>query len=167
MGTTHWQLASIIFSTEKSQFACTEAVHHKCNMKKTCSGPPFETIFLRKQLTTFSRLLFSQKTQPQMFQRVLNTPLGAFLKHFTKFTRLLNYCQAKACNFLKKETLTHVFSCEFCEISENSFCYRTSPVDAFDFTKVLRHLFTDLSRLLLYIVNMIIPNIKTHLNNVK
>ena len=27
----------------------------------------------------------------------------------------------KACNFIKKETLAHVFSCEFCEISKNPF----------------------------------------------
>ena len=28
-------------------------------------------------------------------------------------------CQA--CNFIKKETLAQVFSCEFCEISKNTF----------------------------------------------
>ena len=38
--------------------------------------------------------------------------------------------QAEACNFFKKETLTQVFFCEFCEISKNTFCYRTSLVDA-------------------------------------
>ena len=27
----------------------------------------------------------------------------------------------KACNFIKKEILAHVFSCEFCEISKNTF----------------------------------------------
>ena len=27
----------------------------------------------------------------------------------------------EACNFVKKETLTRVFSCEFCEISKNTF----------------------------------------------
>ena len=27
----------------------------------------------------------------------------------------------KACNFIKKETLAQVFSCEFCEISKNKF----------------------------------------------
>ena len=36
------------------------------------------------------------------------------LKNFAKFTGL-------ACNFIKKETLTQVLSCEFCEISENTF----------------------------------------------
>ena len=34
------------------------------------------------------------------------------------------------CNFIKKETLAQVFSCEFCEISENTFSYRTSLVAA-------------------------------------
>ena len=29
--------------------------------------------------------------------------------------------QAESCNFIKKEVLAQVFSCEFCEISENTF----------------------------------------------
>ena len=29
--------------------------------------------------------------------------------------------QGEACNFIKKETLAHVFSCEFCGISKNTF----------------------------------------------
>ena len=40
--------------------------------------------------------------------------------------------QAWACNFIKKETLAHVFSCEFCEIFRCSFFYRTPPVAAFE-----------------------------------
>ena len=35
-----------------------------------------------------------------------------------------------ACNFIKKETLAQVFSCEFCEISKNTFFYRTPLVVA-------------------------------------
>ena len=38
--------------------------------------------------------------------------------------------QAEACNFIKKEALAQVFSCEFCEISKNTFSYRTPPVAA-------------------------------------
>ena len=34
--------------------------------------------------------------------------------------------QAEA--FIKKETLAQVFSCEFCEISKNTFSYRTPLV---------------------------------------
>ena len=36
----------------------------------------------------------------------------------------------QACNFIKKETLTKVFSCEFYEISKNTFSYWTPPVAA-------------------------------------
>ena len=38
--------------------------------------------------------------------------------------------ESQACNFIKKETLAQVFSCEFCETSRNTFCYRTPPVTA-------------------------------------
>ena len=33
-------------------------------------------------------------------------------------------------NFIKKETLAQVFYCQFCEISKNTFFYRTPPVAA-------------------------------------
>ena len=36
----------------------------------------------------------------------------------------------QACNFIKKETLAMVFSCEFCEISKSTFSYRAPPVVA-------------------------------------
>ena len=53
------------------------------------------------------------------------------LKNFEKFTGK-HLCQglslnkiagwdAEACNFIKKETLAQVFSCEFCEIYKNTF----------------------------------------------
>ena len=32
----------------------------------------------------------------------------------------------QACNFIKKEILAQVFSCEFCEISKNTFLQNTS-----------------------------------------
>ena len=37
---------------------------------------------------------------------------------------------------LLKDTLTQVFSCEFCEISKNTFSYRTPPVAASVFLNV-------------------------------
>ena len=36
-------------------------------------------------------------------------------------TSSLLYCRSQACNFIKKETPVQVFSCEFCEISKNTF----------------------------------------------
>ena len=49
----------------------------------------------------------------------------AVLRNFTKFTgkhlcRSLR-CMPQACNFIKKEALTQVFSCGFCEIFKNTF----------------------------------------------
>ena len=35
-----------------------------------------------------------------------------------------------ACNFIKKESLAQVFSCKFCEISKNTFSYRTAQMTA-------------------------------------
>ena len=34
---------------------------------------------------------------------------------------LLISCRPQACNFITKETLAQVFSCEFCEISKRTF----------------------------------------------
>ena len=48
------------------------------------------------------------------------------LRNFAKFTGK-HLCQGlfisgpKACNFIKKDTLTQVFSCEFCKIFKNTF----------------------------------------------
>ena len=36
----------------------------------------------------------------------------------------------QACNFIKKETLTQMFSCEFCETFKKTFFYRTPLVAA-------------------------------------
>ena len=36
--------------------------------------------------------------------------------------------KTSACNFIKKETVAQVFTCEFCKISKNTFSYRTPPV---------------------------------------
>ena len=38
--------------------------------------------------------------------------------------------KALSCNFIKKETLTQVLSCESCEIFKNTFLHRTPPVAA-------------------------------------
>ena len=36
------------------------------------------------------------------------------------------------CHVIEKETLAQVFSCEFCQISEITFLYRTPPMAASD-----------------------------------
>ena len=59
------------------------------------------------------------------------------LRNIAKFTEkplcqslFLNKVAGAGCNFIKKETLAQLFSCKFCEISKNTFSYRTPPVAA-------------------------------------
>ena len=54
-------------------------------------------------------------------------------------------CKPKAHNFIEKETLAPVSSCEFCKISKNTFSNRTPPVAAsgsilYRYSEVLRGL---------------------------
>ena len=55
------------------------------------------------------------------------------LKNFSKFT-VKHLCLA--CNFIKKETLAQVFSCEFRENFKNTFFNRTPPVAASESGKI-------------------------------
>ena len=84
-------------------------------------------IFLQLRIT-FMNLFYNllkitsscnkQKQPQEMFYKNYK-----FLINFTKFTEK-HLCQSlffKACSFIKKETLTQVFSCEFCETSKNTF----------------------------------------------
>ena len=59
---------------------------------------------------------------------------------------LRNFLWPEACIFIKKETLTQVFFCEFCKISKNTFSKRTPPVAASGFI-VLIYLLSDIIHL--------------------
>ena len=57
------------------------------------------------------------------------------LRNFAKFIgkhlyQSLFFNKVKACNFIKIEALARLFFYEFCEISKNTFSYRTPPVAA-------------------------------------
>ena len=45
----------------------------------------------------------------------------AALRDFAKFTGKHLLIKLQALNFIKRETLAQVFSCELCEISKNTF----------------------------------------------
>ena len=60
----------------------------------------------------------------------------------------------KVVGLLKKETLAQVFSCKFCEISKNTFCYRTPP--GCNFTGCLHYFILLLFRLVLSKYNYLI-----------
>ena len=58
---------------------------------------------------------------------------SSWLEVFCKKGVLRNFAKLtgkQACSFIKKETLAQLFSCEFCEISKNTFSHRTPPMAA-------------------------------------
>ena len=55
-------------------------------------------------------------------------------------TRERSEAVASAYNFIKKETLPHVFSCEFCEISKNTYSNKTLPVAASERWKIVKQI---------------------------
>ena len=65
---------------------------------------------------------FNRSSRPEVFCKKV------VLRNFAEFTGK-HPCQS----LFKKETLAHVFSCEFCKISKNTFVYRTPLVAASDF----------------------------------
>ena len=70
-----------------------------------------------------------------------------------------------ACNFIKKETLAQVFSCEFCEISKNTLFYRTPPEAAPD-PEQIAILIVEVSLLhILYEFHEIKLNVMKHILN--
>ena len=106
--------------------------------------------FCRKPKSSPILSLTFRMSRPEMFCKK-----GVF-RNFTKFTEKHLYQSLffnkvtglgqqlwlEARNFIEKETLVQMFFCEFCEISQNTFLYRTPLVAASDRkTAVLQSLF--------------------------
>ena len=70
--------------------------------------------------------MIDRSSRPELFCK------NGVLRNFAKFTgkHLRQSIFSLQASTIKKETLTQVFSCELCEISKNTFCYRTPPVAA-------------------------------------
>ena len=73
----------------------------------------------------------NRSSRPELFCK------KGILRNFAKFRgkhfyqRLfVNKVGGLACNFIKRESLAQVFSCEFCESSKSTFFYRTPQVAA-------------------------------------
>ena len=68
-----------------------------------------------------------------------------FLKNLANFTRkrlfrshFLSSCRLRPCSFIEKEIPTQVFSCEYCEISQNNFLQNTALKTASDIDRCLK-----------------------------
>ena len=113
----------------------------------------------------FIKLVFTPSSRPEVFCK------KSVFRNFAEFSGK-HLCQTlffnnvaglgpRACNFIKKEVLAQVFSCEFCEISKNTFFHRTPLVAAWGENKSplacsdLQNLFSiHLSRILSLITNV-------------
>ena len=88
-------------------------------------------VFLRRKFISGSSRLevFCKKGVLRNFANFIGKHLCQSL-FFNKITGLgLQFIlQAYACNFIKKQTLAQVFSCEFCKISKNTFFHGTPLV---------------------------------------
>ena len=111
-------------NSTKLQHCTVNAIQKKFNLQKMgekikCSL--FSTLLL--QLSLFL-LIISLSTCLSYFnigKKAMMTYI--ILLHVFVSLRETSYSssQLQDCNFIKKEILAHVFSCEFCEISKNSF----------------------------------------------
>ena len=85
-----------------------EAVVQMCSVKKV-----FLEISKNSQENTCARVSFLIKLQAFPV-------FGLNTERYSVSLRIQSEC-GKACSFIKKETLAQVFSCEFFEISKNTF----------------------------------------------
>ena len=88
-----------------------------------------------------SKLFFKRNwSQNHIFTHCRSSPPEVFckkifLRNLAKFTAKHLWQSLffnKVAGLIEKETLAQVFSCEFCQISKNTFSYRTPPMAASD-----------------------------------
>ena len=115
----------------------------------TIQGYTLESFFIAE---IFSRTSIMKSYIIKIFEEMVNEfqPLNIFAESFTtdvwqgpKYTRSICFCKDccpkrsrkidhfSSCNFIKKETLAQVLSCELCEIFKNTFFYGTPLDDCF------------------------------------
>ena len=93
-------------------------------LKNSCFAEDPQRLVLKQQTEAVVQRCYVKKVFLEISQNSQENTC-ARVSFFIKF-------QAGACKFIKKETLAQVSSCEFCEISKNTFFYRTPLVAASD-----------------------------------
>ena len=117
-------MAPANFQKPLKLLACRSSNHEPCSMKKV-----FLEISQNSQKNTYARV-----SRLYFLVFGLNTEIyGVNFRIHSKKTKESITSQKlgsqyfwQACNFIKNETLAQVFSCEFCEISKNTFLQNTS-----------------------------------------
>ena len=72
-------------------------------------------------------ILNKQKQPPEVFMKTVFLEISQYSQENTcawvSFLSLRTQSLPQACSFIKKETLAQAFSCEYCEISKNTFFF--------------------------------------------
>ena len=72
-------------------------------------------------------ILNKQKQPTEVFMKTVFLEISQYSQENTcarvSFLSLRTQSLPQACSFIKKETLTQAFSCEYCEISKNTFFF--------------------------------------------
>ena len=120
------------FATFTGQHLCQSPFLIKFIKKETLTQV-FSCEFCKISKNTFYteslRMTASVVTYPFYF--IFNSFFLTIISMFFLSFSVLFHCflrSSQACNFIKKQTLAQVFSCEFCEISKDTFSYRTPLV---------------------------------------
>ena len=116
---THWRLSKIIYNSEAPTRGLPWILwnfqeHLFC---RTTLGDCFFVSldhFITLPFGSAKRLAKSNDKTTQQYRNLV----GGY-QHWHQWEGKER--QPEACNFIKKETLAQVFSCEFCEISKNTF----------------------------------------------
>ena len=92
------------------------------NSRTTFVNFPFERPFILEfEKIKKYFLLFKSSTRSVLCNKVFSEISQNPQENICARISFLIKLQASACNFIKKETLTQVFSREFCKISKNTF----------------------------------------------
>ena len=98
-------------------------VNHIIAIQKEETEEEYKIVKPTKFRIFWSEHFFSfRSSHPEVFYKI------SVLKNFAKFTgknpvSLFQWnCKFEFCKFILTETSVQVFSCEFCEISKNTFC---------------------------------------------
>ena len=109
-------------------YVCKQTFHRSgiimCyNVYKRCYVKPLAYYFnVKTKITADFNICISVPLIQFYFNEAMNILIFRS-SHRRCFVRkgVLKGLRTEACNFIKKETLAQVFSCEFCEISTNTF----------------------------------------------
>ena len=86
---------------------------------------------LMSEILLNERLHHGNFSMKKFYQKNTFLTAEAVVRRCSKKGVLRNFSnRPQACNFIKKDSLAQVFSCQFFEISKNTFFYRIPPVAA-------------------------------------